>query len=171
LAWLNDWVITLNLCPFAAKVVNDKTLRIAVCDSDDEQQMVRQILQELDHLVQESEDNLSTSLLVFTHGLKDFDSYLDFADWANDLLVEAGLEGNIQIATFHPQYQFEGAEVDDVTNYSNRSPYPTLHFIREQQLEAAVANYPNPEAIPENNINKLKALGLPKVLQMLSGEA
>jgi hypothetical protein len=108
---------------------------------------------------------------VFTHGLKDFDSYLDFADWANDLLVEAGLEGNIQIATFHPQYQFEGAEVDDVTNYSNRAPYPTLHFIREQQLEAAVANYPNPEAIPENNINKLKALGLPKVLQMLSGEA
>ena len=165
--WLQDWVIGLNLCPFAAKVVNDKTLRVAVCDSDDEQQMIRAVLNELDVLVQEHEQTVSTSLLVFSHGLNDFDAYLDFSDWANDVLIEAGLEGILQIATFHPEYQFEGVEAEDVSNYTNRSPYPMLHFIREQQLENAIKNYPQPDKIPEINIKNLNKLGLKAVKERL----
>ena len=171
LSWLKDWVIALNLCPFAAKVVNENTVRIAVCELDDERGMIQAVLHELDMLVQENAQTLSTSLLVFTQALSDFEDYLDFADWANDLLIEAGLEGIIQIATFHPDYQFENTTLDDVENFTNRSPYPTLHFIREQEMETALANYPEPENIPQNNIQTLKDLGLDKVRQMLGRDA
>ncbi|MCR8922033.1 DUF1415 domain-containing protein [Dasania sp. GY-MA-18] len=166
-AWLTDFVIKLNLCPFAQKVLEEDSIRIALCSSNDEQEMVRQVLAELDLLVQSDPKTLSTSLLVFDQALADFHDYLDFADWANDLLLEAGLEGTLQIATFHPQYVFAGVAEDDVSHYSNRSPFPMLHFIREQQLEQAIAHHPDPESIPDTNIKHLQGLGLAKVLSLL----
>ncbi|WP_019528730.1 DUF1415 domain-containing protein [Dasania marina] len=166
-AWLTDFVIKLNLCPFASKVLDEGSVRIAVCSSTNQQEMVQQVLAELDLLVQSDEKKLSTSLLVFDQALADFYDYLDFADWAHDLLLEAGLEGVVQIATFHPQYLFGGVAEDDVSHYSNRSPYPMLHFIREQQLAEAIAFHPDPEGIPDANIKHLQSLGLAKVLSLL----
>ena len=111
---------------------------------------------------------MSTSLLVYSQALTNFDDYLDVLDRVNDLIIEAGLEGIIQLASFHPDYCFEGVEQDDVSNYTNRSPYPMLHFIREQSLAAALENYPNPDKIPDNNIKRLKDLGDREVQRLLS---
>lgn len=168
LQWLEQWVIGLNLCPFAAKVVNEKSVRIHVCDSQDDDSCIRAALEEMALIYESDEQTLSTSLLVYSEALQDFDHYLDVLDQVNDLLIEAGLEGVIQIASFHPQYCFEGVAENDVTNYSNRSPYPMLHFIREQQLEQALAAYPNAEQIPENNIQRLQTMGLAAALGVLS---
>lgn len=167
-AWLNEFVIKLNLCPFAKKVVDEQSVRLQLCEASDQQSMIRAVLTELDLLVQSDAKTLSTSLLVFNNTLADFSDYLNFADWANDLLIEASLEGIIQIATFHPLYVFEGVDEHDVSHYTNRSPYPMLHFIREQQLELAIAHHPDPEAIPEQNVKYLQSLGLEKVQQLLN---
>jgi hypothetical protein len=119
-------------------------------------------------LQQSDEQALATTVLVFATALVDFDDYLIFAEQANEWLTEAGLEGVIQIATFHPDYCFEGVEPDDISNASNRSPYPMLHFIREEQISRALANYPNPERIPDNNIARLRELGAEGLRALLS---
>ncbi len=164
--WLDSFVIGLNLCPFAPAVVKEKSLRISSCEMQDDRALVVAVLTELQLLQERSEQQLSTSLLIFPRALTDFDEYLGFSELANELLVEAGLDGIIQIATFHPHYCFDGAAEEDVSNYSNRSPYPMLHFIREAQLSRMLAVYPDPEAIADNNIATLKAMGKKKVLAL-----
>ena len=156
-------MVALNLCPFAAPVLRGERLRILATQADCDQAIFTAILTELELIHSADADELQTSLLVFSHALNDFNDYLDVADIASDLIIEAGLEGAIQVATFHPDYCFEGVPTNDASNYSNRSPYPMLHFIREEQMERALASYAEPELIPENNIRRLQAMGVNEI--------
>lgn len=166
--WLDTMVVGLNLCPFAGQVLRDNSLRIEVCGADTEEALISAVLTELDVLQRAEEAQIATSLLVFSQNLWDFDQYLALLDLADELLVEVGLEGVIQIASFHPDYCFEGVPPHDPSHYSNRSPYPMLHFLREEQLQLALASYPNPEQIPENNISRLRELGTTAILALLA---
>ena len=166
--WLNAIVVGLNLCPFAAPVLKAETLHIEVCHGLETEQLLRAVLEQLDKLQGCEESEIATSLLVFSHAVKDFDHYWGLVELAEELLAEAGLEGVIQIASFHPDYCFEGVAADDASNYSNRSPYPMLHFIREAQLTRVLAQYPNPEQIPDNNIQKLRELGTEHLIRLIT---
>ena len=166
--WLEQIVLGLNLCPFAGPVLAAETVYFSCCDSVTVDGFAEAILIELDRLQGCQESDIATTLLMFSRGLTDFNEFWDVAGMASDLLVEAGLEGVIQIASFHPDYCFEGSAPGDVENYSNRSPYPMLHFIREAQLTRVLQDYPSPEAIPENNIKRLRQLGLAGVQQLLA---
>jgi uncharacterized protein len=165
--WIDSIVIGLNLCPFASSVFQEGTVQIVECDKKKVNELMQVVLQQFDMLHHVNEKKVSTSLLVFSQALSDFDQYLSFVDAANDLLVEAGLDGDVQIASFHPLYCFDGVDADDVSNYSNRSPYPMLHFLRESHVAKALENYPNSEQIPDNNIKRLRRLGKKNVLELI----
>jgi hypothetical protein len=167
--WLDDIVVGLNLCPFAAPVISNNGLYIEVSDADQSEQQLAAVLQQLDKLQQVDASDIETSLLIFSHGLSDFDQYWELVGIANDLLQQVGLEGIIQIASFHPYYQFEEVAEDDVSHYTNRSPYPMLHFIREEQLSRALQSYPDPQQIPQRNIRRLRQLGKKALLKKLAG--
>ena len=166
-AWLQSFVVDLNLCPFARPVVN-RGLRVEVCAAPDRDDVARAFLAELELINSASEQEVATTLLVMPNALSDFDDYLDFVELCNELLVEAGLEGIIQLASFHPDYCFQGEEVDSASHYSNRSPYPTLHLIREEMLARAVDSYPNPQQIPQRNIALLESMGVEKIRQRMA---
>lgn len=158
-AWVEHAVIGLNLCPFA-KAVQTKNLIHYVCsDARDAPALRKQLRDELRRLRDTPIEQIETTLLVHPWVLNDFLDYNDFLDEADGLLTEMGLDGVLQIASFHPQYQFAGSAADDIENATNRSPYPTLHLLREDSIERAVAAFPNPEAIYETNIHTLRALG------------
>jgi hypothetical protein len=157
--WLKDCVLALELCPFAAPVVKDASLRIAVSRGEHVEEQLRDFLQELDRLQGSGEADISTTLLVFERGLQDFGEFLDFIQQAQDLLDKAGLSGLVQLASFHPRYRFEGEPADALSNYTNRSPLPVLHLLRESVLTRVLAQYPDPEAIPYRNISRLEAMG------------
>ena len=107
-------------------------------------------------------------MLVFPEGLEEFDDYLGFLDDAQTVLEEMGLAGEIQIASFHPDYRFEGEPVDAVSHFTNRAPYPLIHLLRETMVSTALENYPNPERIPERNIQTLERLGLAAIERLLN---
>ena len=157
--WLEEFVVGLNLCPFARPLLGSEQLRVAVCDGADNKALQFFFLSELDRLQSASESDIATSLLVFTGALGEFDDYLAFLDHAQELLDQSGLEGVVQLASFHPDYQFEGEAKDAASHYSNRSPWPTIHLIREDMLERVLADFPDPAAIPEQNIATLNELG------------
>lgn len=156
-------MVGLNLCPFARPLLQGPGLRIAVCTADDSEQGLQQmrasLLRELDLLQGSSADEIATTLLAYTGGLSRFDDYLDFLDQANMLLEAAGLEGVIQLASFHPDYQFAGEAPDAASHYSNRAPLPVIHLLREDMLERALAAWPEPENIPRANIARLNSMG------------
>jgi hypothetical protein len=166
--WIEQFVVGQNLCPFAAPALLDQQLRITVCDTTDEAQLARAVLLELDLIQSTPAAELLTSVLVFTQALGDFDDYLDFLGLAEDLLEEAGLEGMLQIASFHPDYVFDAVPADDASHYSNRSPWPMLHFLREDQIEYALDHYPDPEQIPARNIAHLRELGADAIQALLA---
>lgn len=166
--WLNDFVIKHNFCPFAAPVVKNKRLRISVLSHKKNKELVQSVMDELLLLQEIPTEQISTSLLVFEHGLKDFYRYLDFVDIAQAILDELELVGDIQIATFHPDYLFDGEDADGVSHYTNRAPYPMLHLIREDELAEALIKYPDAESIPKRNIEKLNALGIDKINAQLT---
>ena len=158
--WLKEFVVGLNLCPFARPVLDSEQLRIALCSEVDETALQGFFLNEL-NLVQSSlESEIATSLLVFTGALARFDDYLDFLDLAQALLLEAGLEGVIQLASFHPDYQFEGEPAGAASHFSNRSPWPTIHLIREDMLERVLLDFSDPEGIPGRNMARLEDIGV-----------
>lgn len=165
--WLEKIVIGLNLCPFAAQPWAKKQVRIAISNGITEDDLARDFLTELQRLIESNEDVLATTLLVMPEHLKSFESYLDFLDLAQQLLEQAELEGEIQLASFHPEYLFEGENEQMPSVYTNRSPHPMLHLIREAQMEDALTKYPNPEQIPDNNIEKMNELGLDTIKEML----
>jgi len=158
-AWLESFIVELNLCPFARPVVASDSLRIAVCESEDLDQLHRTFLAELDLIQQSSEQEIATTLLVMPNALADFDEYLMFIDNAEALIEELGLDGTIQLASFHPEYLFAGEERDSASHFSNRSPYPVIHFLREDMLSNALDEFPNPEQIPLRNISTLEKIG------------
>lgn len=162
--WVNNIVIGLNFCPFASQAVIQNKVRYQVELSGKLEKMLSLIFEECLYL--ETDDEIETTLIVLSKGMDDWMNYLDLVDMGNDLLKEQGYEGIYQLASFHPQYLFEGSNPDDAANYTNRSPYPMLHLIREASLEKAIASYPNPEKIPENNIALAKKLGIAEILRL-----
>lgn len=157
--WLDEVVIGLDLCPFAARPRREKRVRIAVSHATDDEALLNDLQAELERLSDTPVAELETTLLAIPNMLEDFADYNDFLD-AVDLWVEQfGWEGDLQVASFHPQYQFADTEADDPGNLTNRSPWPLLHIIREESLEKAVEHYPDVDAIPERNIARMKALG------------
>lgn len=150
-AWLEEIIIGLNFCPFAKKEFVTNTIDYQVCDAVKIVDALEFMIKACEQLTQKPA--IETSLIIFKQGFVNFEQYLDLLDYANDLLADCGYEGVYQVASFHPQYCFEGENIDDAANYTNRSPYPMLHLLREDSLEKVLSIYPNPENIPENNIN------------------
>ena len=159
-AWVAEAVIGLNLCPFAKAVYVKDQVRYVVSHADDEAGLAQQLLEELQHLQAADPELLDTTLLVHPRVLQDFYDYNNFLDVADQVLEDAELDGVIQIASFHPQYQFADALPDDIDNYTNRSPFPVLHLLRESSIDRAVAAFPEASAIFERNIATMRDLGL-----------
>ncbi|KZX55968.1 hypothetical protein A3709_06125 [Halioglobus sp. HI00S01] len=159
-AWLTEFVVGLNLCPFARPVLDSPALRVAVCDKTEGPDLLRAFLLELDLLQSTPEEDVATTLLVFANALQSFDDYLDLLADAQDLLHESGLEGVIQLASFHPDYLFDGEDPAATSHFSNRAPWPTIHFLREDMLSRVLGDYPDPEAIPQRNMQTLASIGL-----------
>lgn len=157
--WLERAVIGLNLCPFAKAVYIKQQVRFALSDARDTETLLHQLHDELQWLHAADPQEIDTTLIVHPHVLGDFRDYNDFLDLADGLIAQLGLEGEIQVASFHPDYQFAGTAYDDVGNCTNRAPYPTLHLLREASVERAVEAFPDPEAIVERNIAALEKLG------------
>ena len=157
--WLERAVIGLNLCPFAKAVHVKDQVRFVLSEASDTEALLHQLHDELLWLQAADPQQTDTTLIVHPYVLDDFLDYNDFLDLADGLVAELGLEGEIQVASFHPDYQFAGAASDDIGNFTNRAPYPTLHLLREASVERAVAAFPDPDAIVERNIATLENLG------------
>ncbi|HSI52242.1 MAG TPA: DUF1415 domain-containing protein [Ideonella sp.] len=157
--WLETAVIGLNLCPFAKAVWAKQQVRIVVTDVDSPEALVEVLRTELRHLAATDAETTDTTLIVHPRVLQDFLDFNDFLGVADGVLVDEDLEGELQVASFHPQFQFEGTAPDDMGNFSNRSPYPTLHLLREDSIDRAVEAFPEAEAIYERNIETLEKLG------------
>lgn len=162
--WIRSFIIKLNICPFAKGAVNKGSLRIAVSSNTKVAQALEDLMAEI-HLL-DNEPGIETSLLVFSNAFKEFFNYLDFVAMAEQLIQLQGYEGVYQLATFHPDYFFADADPDEAANYTNRSPYPMLHLLREEQLEKAIKAYGDTSKIPEKNIALLNELGLDKIKLM-----
>jgi len=158
-AWVDHAVIGLNLCPFAKAVQTRNQIRYVVSDATDADSLLAALCDELTRLAGTPADEIDTTLLIHPWALADFVDFNDFLDAADAAVAALGLEGVLQVASFHPDYRFAGTEPDDVTNATNRSPYPTLHLLREDSVARAVAAFPQSEAIFENNIRTLRRLG------------
>jgi hypothetical protein len=156
--WLNDVVIGLNLCPFAAKPQRNKQIQIFVSEASQEEALLEDILLQLIELSNTEPKKLETTLVVVPNMLQDFWDYNFFIDWVEGLIKQQDWEGIFQVATFHPDYCFGGAEPEDDENLTNRSPYPVFHLIREESMEKVLKHYPDPESIPDTNIARVSAL-------------
>ncbi|WP_217511096.1 DUF1415 domain-containing protein [Vibrio metschnikovii] len=156
--WLNDVVIGLNLCPFAAKPQRNQQIKIFVSQASREEALLQDILDQLLELDTKEAQELETTLVVIPNMLDDFMDYNFFIDWVEALIRQQDWEGIFQVATFHPDYCFAGTSPEDDENLTNRSPYPIFHLIREQSMERVLKHYPNPEAIPEINIQRVSQL-------------
>ena len=163
--WVETIVVGLNLCPFAAPVVKDESLRYSVSEATEKEALVADFLQQIEAIQLADEDVIATTLLIVPHMLQDFYDYLDMLALFEELLQDAGLEGVLQLASFHPGYLFGGVEENDLSHWTNRSPYPTFHIIREAQMSRALTHYKNPEQIPERNMKLLRELGRQSLIE------
>lgn len=168
--WLEVLVIGEGLCPFAAAPMRDGRVRIAVCTEVDWDGIYRFVLAEVEQLLDAELAQVETSLACVPRGLEAFEDYLEMLAHIEAAIREVGLEGILQVASFHPDYVFAAVEADDITHYTNRSPYPVFHLIREAQLARALAAYPNPEQIPVRNQQRMQELGVDGIARLLSGE-
>jgi hypothetical protein len=158
-AWLEKAVIGLNLCPFARAVHVARRIRFAITDADTPDALVAALEDELRLLAAADPASHETTLLIHPFVLGDFLDYNDFLDVADTVVEQMALEGIVQVASFHPRYQFAGTSPDDIDNFTNRSPYPTLHLLREDSVERAVAAYGDTDRIFEANVATLRRLG------------
>lgn len=148
--WLEQVVIGLDLCPFAARELAAERVRFAECDAVEVDALLLFLATEVLSLAEDPATE--TTLLIFPLALSDFDDYLDFLALAQVWLEDSGLDGTFQFASFHPDYCFEGCAPDDASNYTNRSPFPVIHILREASVEKAIASHPDPDMIPRRNI-------------------
>lgn len=158
-AWVQRVVVGLNLCPFAKAPMVKGQIRCVLCDARDTRALLDMLCVEMRALAAADPEQVETTLVVHPHVLADFFEFNAFLDLADTALGELGFDGVLQVASFHPQYQFAGTEADDVGNATNQSPYPTLHLLREDSIDRAVAAFPEAEAIFETNIRTLESLG------------
>lgn len=168
--WLERAVIGLNLCPFAKAVYGKQQVRIVVSDASTERALLEQLGEELALLRDTPPDAIDTTLLVHPQVLGDFLAYNDFLDEADALVETLELDGVLQVASFHPDYQFADSGPDDVENLTNRAPYPILHLLREASVDRAVEAYPEPDAIIKRNIATVRALGHAGWRALLDGD-
>ncbi len=157
--WLEQLVVARNLCPFAQRPLQSERVRFSVTDSARPEFLLEDLLHELYELRAQPVAALETTLLIHPGVLENFYDYNDFLEIADALLVQEGFEGEFLIASFHPDYQFADTQPEDAANYTNRSPWPMLHILREASLEAAIAAHPDVADIPQRNIKHLTALG------------
>ena len=158
-AWLEKAVIGLDLCPFAKAVHVGNQIRYAVSDAQSPEALLADLARELQSLAVADPAEVETTLLIHPRALVEFLDYNDFLDIADAAVEELGLTGTIQVASFHPHYRFADTEPDAIENYSNRSPYPMLHLLREESVERAVAAFPDTGRIPDRNIETLRRIG------------
>lgn len=156
--WLERIVVGWNLCPFAGAPYRNGQIRFTVTQATSERELLDELQRELELLDTTPGTNIQTTLLIVAKMLSEFSDYNAFLDEVDVFLRRGGWEGEYQVATFHPQYRFEGTNPDDPGNLTNRSPWPILHILRESSLDQALADYPAPEAIPERNISKMNSL-------------
>lgn len=164
--WLTSTIIGLNFCPFAKREFTQNTIRYAVSKGKDLESNLHILAEEFQYLDKHSDTE--TTLLIFSHSVIDFDDFLELIDYANQLLDDLGYDTVYQIAHFHPDYCFDGVELDDASNYTNRSPYPTLHLIREQSMQRAIDSHPDTTQIPNTNIKLARELGVEHLQSLLN---
>ena len=158
--WLERAVIGLNLCPFAKAVYVKQQVRFVLSDAELPEDLLEELAEELLRLRDTPAEVIDTTLLVHPRVLTDFLDYNDFLDRVDALIEALDLEGELQVASFHPDYRFADSEADDPGNCTNRAPYPTLHLLREASLDKAVAAYPDADVIVERNLETMAKLGL-----------
>lgn len=156
--WLKTVVIAHNFCPFAKQEWLQERINFDVIPHADLEACLEEVILACEKL--DENPNIETSLLILPNGFNDFEDYLDLLDYAERLLEDQQYEGTYQLASFHPDYCFDEAAPDDPANYTNRSPYPMLHLLRESSVERALESITDPEAIPQNNINRARSLGV-----------
>lgn len=164
--WVETVVVGMNLCPFAKRELVKERVRFVTTDASNEEELLMALQAEL--VLMNTDSAIETTLLIHANVLQDFYDFNDFLDLADGLLVKMELEGIYQIASFHPDYQFGGTAPGDAENYTNRSPYPVLHLLREESLERAIADYPDVDDIPARNIALMNELGKDKLKALLN---
>ena len=155
--WVKQVIMKFNLCPFARREVERASIRYAVVEEHKPKAVLLALLAECALL--DEQPAVETTLVILPRGFEGFYAYLDLVDLAEEMLLEQGYEGKYQLASFHPDYCFEGEAQDDAANYTNRSPYPVLHLLREDSVARAVDVYPDPDGIVDRNIETLRELG------------
>ncbi|MBW8760327.1 MAG: DUF1415 domain-containing protein [Burkholderiales bacterium] len=158
-AWVRRAVIGLNLCPFARAVDAKDQIRYVFSDATDPETLLATLVVELQRLADTDPQVVDTTMLIHPRVLTDFEDFNDFLELADAATEDLDLDGILQVASFHPRFQFADTEPDDITNATNRSPYPTLHLLREESVDRAVAAFPEAEAIFERNMETLEKLG------------
>jgi hypothetical protein len=164
--WLRSFIIEYNICPFARQEYERGSIHYAVINSNNTKQCLQLVFEECISL--DAKTEIETTLIIFPDLFTQFEDFLDFLALAESLLIEQNYEGIYQLASFHPYYCFEGISPMDPANYTNRSPYPMLHLIRESSLEQALQSFPHPEKIPERNIILTRQMGQKKLQAILN---
>lgn len=163
--WISNVIVGHNFCPFAKREVLRDSIHYQVAESNDLMVALQGLFAECQRLDQEPK--IETTFIIYPNAFKTFKRYLKFLDLAEALLIDQEYEGIYQLASFHPEYCFADADLDDPANYTNRSPYPMLHILREASLEEALENYDEPESIPERNIKAARKMGLNQLKKLL----
>ena len=156
--WIRSVVIGLNLCPFAARPVDRERVRYVVSEAQTLEACLTALMQEVQRL--DEDDSIDTTLLILPTAFPDFEDFLELTEVADELLEENDYEGVYQVASFHPDYHFADAPENDPADFTNRSIYPMLHLLREEQVEQAIDSHPDPDGIPERNVNFTREKGL-----------
>jgi uncharacterized protein len=162
--WVKQVVVGLNFCPFAKREVERQSIRYHLCLNTETKSALQTVMDEV--FLLDKDPGIETTLIIVTEFLDDFNDYLDFIDLASSLLGQSGYEGIYQLATFHPDYCFEGEDAGDASNYTNRSPYPTIHLLRESSLERVLKTHTSADSIPVRNIGYSREMGN-EALQLL----
>jgi len=162
-SWLEAFVIGMNFCPFAKIPFQQDRIQYLVEEKEDLESIAATVGNAMQTLIATAPDIAETTLIIIPNALQNFLEYLDFVEVVQDFLEESKLEGILQIASFHPQYQFASTTPHDAENYTNRSPYPMIHLLREKSVSRAVDQYPNVYDIPEHNIAKLEQIGVAEI--------
>ncbi len=165
-AWLRQVIIAHNICPFARAVADKNLIHYYVDEAATLEENLTTLIAQAQYLDQQ-DDEVETTLLIYPHQFPAFAEFIDYVGLADELLIMQGYEGIYQLASFHPHYCFADAALEDAANYTNRSPYPMLHLIRERSIEAALQHFPHPETIPERNIQFTRELGLATMQALL----
>ena len=166
--WLKQVVIDLGLCPFANLPFINNQIRYVICEATATEEQLTAFWNEVETLKNSDAAIIATTLIIFPKQLTNFQAYLAFFDLAETLLEDQDELENFQLASFHPDYQFAGTTADDVTNYTNRSPFPIIHILRADELETAIANHPDTAKIPERNIALMEEMGLERIQKLFS---